>query len=182
MVWNTATWQAVRTHSLPGPSPQFAALSPDGKTLAVGRLAAPSGESTLALFDAATLEPREQVAGVAQAVGRLAFAPDGKTLVVSCVAGGASHVIVCDADSGREIRRLELGVPASGLALSPDGKLLAAGTRDGTIVLWDPKSGASRGTFAAHAALVARLAYAPDGRTLASATFDGMIKLWWVGK
>jgi WD40 repeat protein len=178
---DTATWEVSRTQSLSGRSALSAVLSPDGKSLAVG-IASPGGESRLALVDAATFEPRAAVAMVEQAVGALAFSPDGKMLAASTLGDEGRQVILCEAVSGREIRHLRLPAPANGLAFAPDSKSLAVGTRDGTIILFDPGNGSTRGSFAAHASQITRLAYAPDGRTLVSAEIEGTIKFWWVGK
>jgi WD40 repeat protein len=180
-VWNTTTWAVSRAESAPGRIVVSAALSADGKTLAAGSNGSPGGESTLALFDAATFKRREGVAMIEQAIGPLAFSPDGKLLAASTLRI-PGQVVLCEAASGREIRRLELPAFANGLAFAPDSKTLAVGTREGTIILFDPGNGSMRGTFTAHSSQITRLAYAPDGRTVASADIEGTIKLWWVGK
>ena len=87
-------------------------------------------------------------------------------------------MILCEAASGRELRRLPHPVAARSIAFAPDGETLAAGLADGTIVLWDPGAGSRRETIASHSVQVTSVAYAPDGLTLASAGRDGNIKLW----
>jgi WD40 repeat protein len=70
----------------------------------------------------------------ADAVLRLAYSPDGASLV----SGGADRVIkVWDARTLRETHRLEAQPDwIMGLALSADGKWLAAGRYDGTLGLY----------------------------------------------
>ncbi len=70
----------------------------------------------------------------ADAVLRLAYSPDGAALV----SGGADRVIkVWDARTLREMRRLEAQPDwIMGLALSADGRWLAAGRYDGTLGLY----------------------------------------------
>ena len=70
----------------------------------------------------------------ADAVLRLAYSPDGTALV----SGGADRVIkVWDARTLRETRRLEAQPDwIMGLALSADGRWLAAGRYDGTLGLY----------------------------------------------
>jgi WD40 repeat protein len=181
LAWRTATWEVVRSRSFAMRNNFFVAVSPDGKTLAVGTVAS-QGESALALLDAATLQQREGVVMVEQVIGPFAFSPDSKTLAATCNSIEGPQIILCETDSGRELRRIELRVAANALAFAPDGKTVAAGNRDGTILLFDPAHGLLRGTFTGHPAFITRLAYAPDGRTLASADIEGTIKLWWVGK
>src|SRR5262249_26646976 len=66
------------------------------------------------------------------------------------------------------------------LAFSPDGTLLAAGSVDTKVRVWDVRSGALKHTLEGHTNWVASntLAFAPDGKTLASGGLDGLVILW----
>ena len=64
------------------------------------------------------------------------------------------------------------------LAVSPDGKVLVAGTAVGVIVVWDLQTGREVGRLAGHTARVACLAFNTDGKILASGDDGGTVKLW----
>ena len=56
--------------------------------------------------------------------------------------------------------------------------MLASGSHDGTIRLWDPATGENKKTLRGHADSVLSLAFSPDSLTLASGSYDGTIRLW----
>jgi WD40 repeat protein len=64
------------------------------------------------------------------------------------------------------------------VAFSPDGKLLATGSFDNSIKLWDFAAGKEARTLTGHTAPVYCVAFSPDGSTLASSGLDKTIKLW----
>jgi len=64
-----------------------------------------------------------------------------------------------------------------GLAVSPDGRLIASASWDARIGLW-PVDGGEPGFLEGHTAGVNAVSFSRDGRRLYSASVDGSIKLW----
>jgi len=64
------------------------------------------------------------------------------------------------------------------VAFSPNGLVLASGSDDNTIKLWDTASGTEIRTLKGHNGQVLSVAFSPDGRALASGSGDSSLKLW----
>ncbi|GAA4442339.1 WD40 repeat domain-containing protein [Phytohabitans houttuyneae] len=69
--------------------------------------------------------------------------------------------------------------PVQSLAFSPDGRLLATGSSDGTVRLWNPATGRPVGKpLTGHTKQVDAVDFSPDGDLLATGSSDGTARLW----
>src|SRR5262249_22239806 len=129
-LWDLSTRKLLRKLKGKDYHLNHAAFSADGKTLAG------ADGSGVTLWDVATGKFRHDF-GQTYTFDALASSPDGKRLVSG--AGYTDSVArVWDPLTGKEIGRLlghADGVEAA--AYTPDGKLAATGSQDGTVRLWD---------------------------------------------
>ena len=66
----------------------------------------------------------------------------------------------------------------SSVSFSRDGMLLASGSWDGTVKLWDLATRQSITTLDEHTGGVSSVSFSRDGMLLASGSWDGTVKLW----
>jgi len=174
-LWDAATGRHVATLSGHDDVIHCLAASPDGARFATG-----SWDKTAKVWDA---DGRllHTLSGHPGIVIRVAFSADGRRL--ASVSDQA--VKLWDVNTGREVRMFEeKGIQLFGLALSPDGRLLATGEGGNLIKLWDINTGAVVRVLRGHRAHPKHLAFSPDGRLLAAGDGDtlqggpGVVKIW----
>jgi WD40 repeat protein len=106
----------------------------------------------------------------------VAFSPDGHHVA----SGGDDNVIIIrDADTGKEVRRLggHEGAPTC-VAFSPDGRYLASGGSDSTVRIWDLGTGQVQFTLKSHKGPINCVTFSPDSRQVASAGEDKTVRIW----
>jgi WD40 repeat protein len=67
---------------------------------------------------------------------------------------------------------------ATGVAYSPDGRLMASTGTDHTVRVWSRRDGAVTAVLRGHADDVWSPVFSPDGRRVASAGRDGTVRIW----
>ena len=152
------------------------AFSPDGKLLATfdsgGGVRVADWASGQNLTEFAVPPIRYGYAGV------VVFSPDGRRLAIGEDYG---RLRLLDLRTGTFVTcQTQTPEGINTLAFSPTSELLAAGLGygEGTIGLWDARSGEPRGQLTNHTDDVMALAFTADGRQLASASVDGTIRVW----
>ncbi len=166
-VWDVGTRKETRVFDTDGEFPVSLTFSADARTLMVG-----FRKGSLKLW------PLDGPRGAATFLGHsggggLALLPDGQTLV-----SADGDIRFWDMGTRREnALKLSPRATASSLALSPDGRRLAAGASDGRITIWDVASHQEVATLEGHREEVMQLAFTPDGDHLVSASKD-QLRVW----
>ena len=106
-----------------------------------------------------------------------AYSPDNVTFACE-TAGG--NVWLLDANTGEHNKTPLIGHTEgiSSLDFNRDGSILASGSYDRTIRLWNVDTSDLRETLEGHADWVGHVAFSPTGLILASTGGDGTIRLW----
>jgi WD repeat-containing protein 61 len=92
-----------------------------------------------------------------------------------------SRIRVFDVESSKPINVLDAS-PADAwtLALSPDGRSVAAGGYTGRVRVWSVETGRREGEIGrgAQGKFAMSVRYSPNGRLLAAGSIDGFVNVW----
>ena len=135
------------------------------------------------LLDASASEMPTRILGPAGPTF-LALGDDGHLLAVAQSATDLVDLYSLKAARPVALATLRVASPAAQtftVALSPDGRLLAASGTDGTVTLYDvsdPSHPAHLATLGGFTSTVYDVTFGPGGRTLAAASNDGSVRQW----
>lgn len=157
----------------PGPVGGFAAaFTPDGRRLLLAR-----DEGSVLLYDLETGRVDRRWAAPAHVAG-FAFAPDGIRVAAWTHDVAKPSFQILEVATGRVVRTIPIPSQADwGIALSPDGTILATPCQDVNIYLWDTANGTPRGILKGHTNGGVWASFHPAGTLLASAGWEGNMRL-----
>jgi len=167
-VWDVRSQKEPEVFSTDGEFPMSLTFSADAKVLMASFL------NSVKLWQVDGPGEAAAFPGAFYGLGGLALLPDGKTLI------STADSVLCfwDVRTGRLTNKLNARSGRfSGVALSADGRRLAAGTSDGRITIWDVASQQEVAMFEGHQDSVMQLAFTPDGDHLVSASRD-QLRVW----
>lgn len=106
-------------------------------------------------------------------VDAVRFSPDGSSVIVSFSDNAARAF---DAITFEELTSFE-GMSTK-IVFSPDGQVAAAGSKDGTIILWDAKSNRRLDSDRGNIIPQDTVFFSPDGQTVATTDTAHQISIW----
>jgi WD40 repeat protein len=146
-----------------------------------GRLLATASDSGALLWDTTAIPPAP-IATLEDnsLVPTVAFSSDGGLLAM----GMERYASIWNLKRTRPVLLTSLTVreaPVGAVRFSPDGRVLATGSDDGSVRLWDigdPTQPSVAAEVIEHSAAVLGVAFSPDGRVLVTAGDDCVAMLW----
>ncbi|MCA9150203.1 MAG: hypothetical protein KDA92_12925, partial [Planctomycetales bacterium] len=149
------------------------------------RVATAGYDRKIIVWDLAAAKPLRTLEGHNGPVFDLAFAPNAVDRHVLASASGDATVKIWDAETGQRLDTMSQPLLEQySVAISPDGKLVAAAGADNRIRLWQLESTKSPQINPlliaryAHEQPIQRIRFANQGRELVSSSSDRTIKSW----
>ncbi|WVQ81922.1 hypothetical protein IAT38_004049 [Cryptococcus sp. DSM 104549] len=156
-------------------------FSPDGKYLATG-----AEDRQIRIWDIKQRRIWHLLQGHMQEIYSLDFSRDGRFLVSG---SGDKSARVWDIEKGVCVFNLQIedfihnehgpiDAGITSVALSPDGKLVAAGSLDTMVRVWNVQTGHQVERLKGHKDSVYSVAFSPDGKCLVSGSLDRTLRIW----
>ncbi|MHC0067053.1 WD40 domain-containing protein [Nostoc sp. UIC 10890] len=192
-LWDIVRGECLQTLHEHSDRVWLVAFNPDGQTLMSA-----SESQTMKLWDIHTGKCLRTLEGYSNWVLSVAFSPDGQILASS---SEDQTVRLWDIATGKCLRTLQghtnlvssvtfdsqnIDVRKVGKRVTLDeetrklqkSQILASGSDDTTVKLWNVNTGECFQTLWGHSSWVNSVTFSPDGRILASGSSDQTVKLW----
>lgn len=170
-IWSTGDWTALATLRGHGDAVSDLAYAPNGR-----RLCTSSSDGTMRLWDADPSRYGGARARASAAPYVVRFSPDDRLLATASYDGRISIFDAERLDPRRSWQAHPEGMSCHALAWTPDGAMLASGSWEPIVRLWDAATGAPLAALEQPEGTTA-LAISPDGRMIASCS-GGRVHLW----
>lgn len=176
-IWQLPSLRLIRVLRLPQEGsveglPVGLAISPDGRTVAVGGWTGKTWEETTSiyLYDSVTGQMTRRIGGFKDLISALDWSPDGRFLAVG--QAGSQGVQVLDTTTWKAVARdAEYQDSVSFLHYSAQG-MLAASAGDGSVRLYDAGHALVARQSIGVSRLIGGVRFSPDGKLLALGVID----------
>jgi WD40 repeat protein len=203
LVVETETGKVLAKFTRATPAGEHAvSIAADGKRLAIGGMKAfdqkdPTKRPTAIVWDVDANKELASVTPGQNETVNVALAGNGKLLAtwgyhyerdakqpLKPENDPGRQVQFWEAETGKELAKATLttGYSPSAVAISPDGSVAAVAPGDGSVQLFDPATGKSKGLLLGRSRQGRKLAFSPDGKIVAAGADDGFVQLWSVAE
>ena len=164
------------------------AFSPGGQTFATA-----DETHIIRIWDSGTRKLKKRIRGHANFayLNSVSLSPDGQTIASldwgkpiqlwDVATGKLKKILTGYEVTGRHRRRVRSNISHGEIdsaVFSPDGQILASGSKEGTIRLWNVDTGKLKSRLTGHTGFIKCLSFSPNGKILASGCEDETIRLW----
>ncbi|MDE0938169.1 MAG: WD40 repeat domain-containing protein [Mariniblastus sp.] len=145
-------------------------FSPDGRWLA-----STDRNNKIKILDALTGKESLELSGHESRCTCLCYSADGRYLVSG---GYDDNAKLWNTNTGALVDTFDSRTMVESIAISPNGKLIASGTRGGLIRIWDIQLKEELSPLVGHSGTVNSIVFNPSSTRLVSGGGDGTVRIW----